>query len=616
MSTTANDDEEHEPQPKKELAAGLAPLREQAGIAPSDEEALEAPLLLVKKPIDDVARRVADLLQSSDGRWGLFRRGKEIGTINQASGEFEVMNARRFRTWFPDARGVMPVEKYIRKTDDDGVVTFKPQKGELTLDQAATILESDYLRSKLPQLENIHRVKMPVMRRELDERDEEKRRGFRKLELLPQGYDAESKTYTLLGGLDFAEDMDAQAAIDHLQALLRFFPWGDNGRSLAIQIAGMMTIFCARLYLGRSPMFLLNANMPDSGKSRLAQLMVQPVHGSAGRSGFSYEDKNEVRKSLDAVAQAFGPYVFFDDVPRGKVRNEDLHRWLTAPDWTCRVMGTKDMFHGPLYAATVMTGNQVKLNEDLERRTLIVDLFARVKGAERVLPDQAILLDDDFFQDDAQRSKLLAALWSLVRWWDDNCRPPLYGQGGKRVRPLNSFEGWSRVVPAIVGTAGFGNALEPYNAPDGGNEEGRELERLVRAVIRELMPPRRPDLPADEVQVVEVTLQEVVGVARRNKLLQDVLWTIAAVLESEEEKGGFKLTKPCPDFMDNDVWREAQAAIWMNPSMRSKFGKMFKNQCGGGRFWRADNGDVVEVGARDSNDLAKVRLRRLPAVPA
>lgn len=611
------DDEEDmtTPPPVKELASGLAELREAAGVAPSESDALEAATIYVKAPIDDIAAKVAALLQASDGRHGLFRRGREIGTIDEETGTFEVMTARDFITWLPRNRGVMPVEAWKKQLpkDEGGKPTWKPIKGEITLHQAAVILESKELRTKLPVLEHIHKVKMPVMRAALDERGDPKRAGFRKIELLQPGYDAESRTYTLRGGMDFDEKMEPKEGCAFVNELLQWFPWGDAGRSMSIVIAGQLTLFCARLFQGRSPMIFLNANLPDSGKSRLGQLIIWAVHGKAGRAGFSYDDKNEVRKALDAVAQDFGPYVFFDDVQRGKVRNEDLHRWLTAPDWSCRILGTKQTFMGPLYAATIMTINQGKLNEDLERRTLIVDLFSRVKGVDRVLPKTAIMLDDEFFASEAQRGRVLSALWSLVRFWDESGRPPLRTHEGKAVKPLNSFEGWSRLVPAIVGESGFGNALEPYNAPDGGNEEGREIERLVRAVIKEKLPPRPANLPADESQIVTITLQEVVSVARRNKLLQDVLWTVEAVLETKEEKGGFKVTKACPDWVQDDEWERLQAEVWMNASMRSKFGKMFKNQAAAGRFWNADNGDVVEVGSRESNDLAKVRLRRMPA---
>lgn len=611
------EDDAKGPPPQKELAAGLADMREMAGIAPSESEAMEAQTILTKAPIDDIAARVAQLLQASDGRHGLFRRGTEIGTIDEETGVFEVMTPADFITWLPRVRGVLPIQGWMKgpMNPDTGKPTWKPIKGELTEHQAKVILKSRDVRTKLPVLEHIHKVKMPVMRKtEMDGRGEPSRGGFRKIELLQHGYDAESRTYTLRSDLDYDENMPAKDAAGFIEELLKWFPYGDNatGRSMAIVIGGMLTLYCARLFKGRSPMFFLNANLPDSGKSRLGQLMIWAVHGSAGRAGFSYEDKNEVRKALDAVAQENGPYVFFDDVARGKVRNEDLHRWLTAPDWNCRVIGTKQNFNGPLYAATVMTINQGKLNEDLERRTLIVDLFSRVKGEDRVLPTTAIMLDDDFFADDKMRSKVLAALWSLVKYWDDSGRPPLRTVQGALVKPKNSFEGWSRLVPAVAGAAGFANMLEKYDAPDGGNEEGRDIEKLMRAVIKEKLPKRPENLPETESQIVIITLQEVVGVARQNRLLQDTLWTTESVLESKDEKSGFKNNKPCPDFMDEDEWERAQAEIWMNPSMKSKFGKMFKHQAAGGRFWSTEDGDVVEVGSRESNDLAKVRLRRMP----
>lgn len=597
------EDDPKEPPPQKELAAGLSDLREAAGIEPSESEAMGALTLFLKQPIDDMAKKVAQMLQASDGRHGLFRRGTEIGTIDERTGAFEAMTPAKFITWFP-GKGVMPVESWEKGPPDPETKkpTWRPVKGELTEQQAKVILKSDDLRIKLPELEHIHRVKQPVYRKD------------GRMELLQHGFDAEAKTYTLHSELDFDEDLPAKDGCGFLEQLVKYFPYGDDatGRSMAIVLGGMLTVFCARLFKGRSPMFFLNANLPDSGKSRLGQLMVWAVHGEAGRSGFSYEDKNEVRKELDAVAQENGPYVFFDDVERGKVRNVDLHRWLTAPTWSCRVLGTKQKFNGTLYAATIMTINQGKLNDDLDRRSLIVDLFSRVKGEDRVLPATTILLDDDFFASDEMRCKVLAALWSMVKYWDDSGRPPLRTLQGALVKPKNSFEGWSRLVPAIVGAAGFANMLEKYNAPDGGNEEGREVEKLMRAVIKEKLPKRPENLPETESHTVTITLQEVVAVARQNKLLQDILWTTEAVLETKDDKGGFKLVKSCPDFVEEGDWERQQAEMWMNASMRSKFGKMFKHQAAGGRFWSAENGDVVEVGSRESNDLAKVRLRRMP----
>lgn len=599
--STNNDDARHEAPDSSELAGGLSALREQAGLPATEDEALKARVVKTKLPIDDIIGKIVGFLKS--GEYEIYRRGNEIGTVDQKSGEWRVMTARRFRSWLPMNCGILPVERFQKDESADGTPIWRPIKGELTLDQAATILESDELRVKLPVIESIHKVKLPVWREALDERDSEKRKGFRKLELLQHGYDPETLTYTLRGGIDYDEGQDPNEGLKFLKHLLEYFPWADR-RSLAVQVAGMMTIFCAKLFRGRSPMFLWNANLPGSGKSRLAELCLTPVHGSAARAGFSYEDKAEVKKELDAAAQAFAPYIFFDDLQRGKIRNEHLQRWLTAPDWSCRVLGSKELWKGRLYAATLMTGNEVKVNDDLERRTLVVDLFARVSARERVLPNDTITLDDEFFADENRMAQVLAAMWGLMKWWDENERPKTSD------KPLDSFEGWSRVVPAVVECAGFGNALAPFDAPDAGNTEAREMERLVKLVIKELMPTRPTSMPADEPHVHEITLQQVVGVARRNGLFQEILWTTDAVLESEGDKGGFR-AKKAADFEPDGEDLRSQAELWMNPSMRSKWGKMFKGRAASGRYWKAENGEVFEVGSRASSDLAKIRLVRL-----
>lgn len=411
-----DDDFRHDHPGSGELAGGLATLREQAGLPATEDEALRVKCVKTKLPIHDVVRKVVSYMAT--GEYGLYLRGREIGTIDELTGEWKVMTPGRLRTWLPMQCGIMPVEGFEKKRNDKtDVVEWIPLYGELQLLQASSILESDDLRDRLPVVEHIHKVKLPVFRKALDAginlltgEPDDRRKSFRKMELLKQGYDKESKTFTLRGSLDYDEDWDEERSRLHLVKILQYFPWAEN-RSMAVQFSAMLTLFAARLFGGRSPMFMWNANLPGSGKSRLAQLCVHAVHGSAARAGFSYEDKNEVRKELDACAQAFGPYVFFDDLQRGKVRNEHLHRWLTAPDWSCRVMGTKELFHGPLYAATLMTGNELKLNDDLERRTLVIDLFSRTTARERVLPDDVLMLDEDFFADDAARSQVLSALW-------------------------------------------------------------------------------------------------------------------------------------------------------------------------------------------------------------
>lgn len=589
-----------------ELAQGLASLRSDVGLPPAEEHRMEAPTVNINLPIQKICGRVAELLKASDGRWGLYRRDKDIGFID-AQGKWETMTPRLLRTWLTDVRGILPVAKWTKgEPDADGKPKHIPLEGEFTQDQAATILESGVLRAKLPEIKHIHRVRMPVLRDELDERPgpcgtpTSRRRGFRRLALLPEGYDAQSKTYTL-GGYDFDEAMEFDEAQKWLMSLLRYYPWGDcafgsmNGsRSKAIIITGMLTVFGARLFSDRPPMFALTANEPGSGKGVLSRWMLQPVWGEPASSGWNHYDKKETKQALDAVAQNFGEYLFYDNVPKlskGCIENSDLERWITQGRWGCRVLGTKGWFEGQLYAVTIMNGNGLRFNDDLERRTMLVDLFAPERSVDRERPRDQVDMDDDWFANVENMNKTLACLWSLIRYWDEFDRPGVMTSDGKKQRPLASFTGWSKGPPAIASAAGFGNALEKLEAPDVGNEEAGMFERLKRAILLEHGAGDRFTLK----------LSEIVAIARREELFVEKLWTVADVLESERSKGGFVYHEPKDKAMVvESVEKRAQAERWMSFSMRSWWGKKFKERVASGNHWRTLNGEVWVVGSRDA----------------
>lgn len=601
-----------------ELGNALASLRANVGLPPAEESRLDAPAVLVHLPIDDLCEAVADLLKAQDGRWGLFRRGDEIGYIEDQ--RWKEMTPHDLITWLPKERGLVPVHKWEDGPTDPatGKRAQIPKKGEFNLHQATVMLKSRAFRTKLPVVENIHLVKMPVFRKALDERDgAQSRKGFHKLELLSEGFDLESRTLTLSSGMDYDENVPFEDAQKWLFDRVKYFPLGDSkmgsmegSRSKAIIVSGMLTLFAARLFSGRSPMFALGANEPGSGKGVIARWMVQPVWGEPASAGWSHEDRKETRQSFDSVAQAFGEYIFFDNVPqlsKGQLKNADLERWLTQGRWGCRVLGTKRWFEGALRAATIMTANWPKFADDIERRTLLVDMYSPERSLDRVRPADQIDMDADWFADPANMKMTLSCLWALVRNWDEYDRQPIRDTQGKLQRPLASFEGWSKVIPTIGHAAGFGNALQRLDVPDMGNAEATQLEKLKVAVLAAFCVGAGKDL-------IEIELRQVVGVARRCHLLADRLWTIEGVLESEGEKGGFKYKEP-PDkvnYAEADEKR-LQAETWMSPGHRSYFGKMFKERLASGRIWRTSAGEAWLVGSRDSemtNSTSKVVFQR------
>ena len=606
----------------QKLAGNMRGMMEAAGVEPPDAVALTAGYLNVggdpATPPQVLANQVADALR---GKNLLFRRGNEIGTINLATGQWEAMNAHRFCTWLPGAGMLTPVSGFWKSN-------AAPMVAGLGVENARLILASDVLRVKLPVVERINRVRLPVFRQvmhdavadkkklpfekvwteaeaeaqALDERNKAARKGFRKIELLPVGYDLATKTFTASAG-NFDENLDPNEAMQWLLHLLRDFQWGDEIRSKSVFVQAFLTIFCRGLYLGKAPLFLFTSNLPGSGKSMLTRLCIEPVVGIelSGASGWNREDRQEVRKELDATAQAFSQHLWFDDVDRCKVVSQDLNRWLTSKTHRCRVMGGKEMFNGPLFAATFMTGNALTVDDNLERRTLWVDLFARQQARERARADDRLDLDEEFLENEANMQQCLAVAWALVRWWDEYDRPLT------KQRPVESFENWSKVVASIAECAGFASGLKPYESPDSGNQEGREWRLLTTALIQ-----THCVLPASATAVV--TMREVIRCARLNGLLVETLWSLDQVrteLDQLHKTKKFDWREVEVAFEDGvglrhpeEHEKRLQAAEWTNRAMDSAFGKAFKKAALAGQWFQGSDGKTYEFGKRGDGKLA------------
>lgn len=572
----------------------------QSGEPVPDEIILKHPIVPVDLPPDDFSRRVVEILR---GRFLLFRRGPEIGTVTE-SGEWEIMTPDRFRTWLPAVGGVIPFGETRR--------TGEPVKCGVPYELARAVLASDELRTKTPEIERVNLVRLPVLRAALDARGEERRAGFRRVELLPIGYDVESKTYTVRQAVDYDENLDPVEGVRWLRDLVRHFAFSDENR-MAVQLAAMLTVFCRGIYFGRPPMFLWNSNLAGSGKSRLAQMCLDPIYGEAGKSGWSFDRQEEIRKELDGAAQAFAPYIWFDDVPKGTIRSTDLNRWLTGKTWQCRIMGTKGIFKGPLHAVTFMTGAQLELDPMLARRTLIVDLFPKTKARNRHLPPGAIPINDRFFEDEAMRGKVLACLWSLVRNWDDMGRPAMSECPDLMAEaPLESFEGWSEVLPAMVSAASFGNCLAVFAAPDTGDTETREFEKLAEILITSHA------LGRDSVTV---TMEDTVAAARMGGLFVDYLGSLEDVIRDLDGLKSWDWKFPDELAQAGTVeeseriekeWKRKRAAGYTDKKIQSSWGKRFRRSAVSGQFFQVA-GEVWEFGTRATSRKAAFPITRVTA---
>lgn len=589
----------------QDIAARLGPMYDTAGVTRPDVAAQIAPVLNLKLPPDDLAREVANLLASRDGQWGLYRWQHDIVTVDEQEGSRELMKAKRFRTWLPVSRGVYPVERWIKTEEKDasGRDVLRAVKGGLTKDQAETILESDVLRLALPELRGVNPIKMPVMDDVVDER------GLPRLRLLQPGFDAESGIYTCRSGVSYAEDMPFEDAVSYLWNLFRWFGWRDPARDFSIHLAALVTMFGRGIYAGKAPMFFYNANIQESGKTTLASYVTWLVHGSMRTRPLLPDAEDKLQELLNTAALRGNPYVFFDNVNwKGQVvETVLLDEWLTNAEKEFRKLGGNDEGRAVLRAVTLGTGNNVTLSADLQRRTLLADLLNRTSGRDRELPDSVEKIDAKFFANVENRKKGLAAVWAIIRTWDQDARPRW------PFKELGSFNQWSLVVPAIVLHAGrkgeeqeWNCLLEPQNE-NIGDKETSEIRKLVAFALDEF------GLGADGAmrEAFEITVAQFAGVARRHAVATQKLWPekdIESVMQLEGKPGGWKYNgsvsrepvdevpdydAPAPVSSDEQVMKERSASEWLSPKTRSSFGNELKTRLheldfksGGGLLYR------------------------------
>jgi hypothetical protein len=539
-----------------EILARLLPIAQAQGIdlglaaQGSDAEDLRPtiPAVSLKRSTSEIAHETGLNLKSS----GLYLYGQTLITISD-TGDAEPMDTDRFRTWIDQFQ----LNFYTRRKNENDDGPGAPIKATLKKDVAAVLLRSDEFLRQLPQIRRILPVRLPTWTTNPED-------NSRTVRLLPYGYDSESQIYTVDTGIKYPTDWPLQKASDYLRKILCEFPYGDDGRSLAVQIASMLTIYCQLLFAERDllPMIYYNANIPGSGKSILAQLVIYFLYGTA--EPLTYADNDEFTKKLDTWAQSPVAYAFLDDVS-GLVKNNDLNRWITSPVWSFRYMHSQRTGSVLNQKLTLLTGNQATLSEDLTRRSLMVDLWSSELAIDRQKRITTVI-DAEWLAAPTNRTHILAALHSLTNHW-------LNTGAVTYTTLIPSFEGWSRIVPAIVTSAGFACPLQKPNVQDAGGKQEVEFLRLIEAAVRDYDPPGgwlintpRDILLADWCRLARAigVFHSIVGDASTTR---EVLDSKPALYKKVYDSDGSERS-----LTERD--RDDQAHSYMDKSQQTKFGIM------------------------------------------
>lgn len=134
-------------------------------------------------------------------------------------------------------------------------------------------------------------------------------------------------------------------------------------------------------------------------------------------TGTMPRNEEEMRKLLLATALEGRAVVFLDNVT-GRLASPSLEGFITSSTYTGRVLNHSKTMVCPKNTVVFITGNNLTLNGDMARRTMIAELYLAGDPGERLIENH---LDENRLR--GLRPQTLAALYALVREWGKRANP-------------------------------------------------------------------------------------------------------------------------------------------------------------------------------------------------
>lgn len=245
---------------------------------------------------------------------------------------------------------------------------------------------------------------------------------------------------------------DVTAAAELLAEVVCDFPFDSPG-SRANALALMLVPFVREFIKGPTPLHVIDATTPGTGKGLLADCCSVVATGRDAGKGPEPRDPDETRKFITSVLVAGASMVVLDNIV-GHLDSAPLARVLTAEIWEDRLLGYSRQVRPLNRAVWVATGNNMTLSRELARRAVWIRLEPEQERPE---------LRDDFRHPDLlrwvreQRGPLIAACLILARAWVVNGRP----RGSEVLeRMFGSYESWLDVMGGVLAVAGIEGLLE------------------------------------------------------------------------------------------------------------------------------------------------------------
>lgn len=243
---------------------------------------------------------------------------------------------------------------------------------------------------------------------------------------------------------DKPTQQDVDDAIEALRAVVCDVPF-EKKEHESCYFAAILTPLARFAFHGPSPLFLVDANTPGTGKGLLAKVIGIIATGSVPTIIVQSKDDAEERKRITSVAMEGDQMVMIDNV-EGRFGSPAMCAALTSAEWSDRVLGGSTSYKGPLLTTWLVTANNAQLATDMIRRTAHIRLLTNEERPEE--RTKFVIADLEAYVRE-HRPRLVRAALTILRAWHVAGRPRA------KLPAWGSFEGWSSVVREAVVWAGL-----------------------------------------------------------------------------------------------------------------------------------------------------------------
>jgi hypothetical protein len=297
--------------------------------------------------------------------------------------------------------------------------------------------------------------------------------------LAKEGYDPTSRLYLVRTVPVFVPDAptkdEAIAARNFLLELVCDFPFTSDA-DRAVWLSLVLTRACRLAVNGPTPVFAFDAPTPGSGKSLLAELACAIALGKKQRTTAWPRNNgdDEIAKMLLAAALQGHDCMFFDNV-KSAFGGGPLEMVITSAGISGRILGSTEMAEAPFAVTWIATGNNLRVADDMLRRTL----WCRV-DPNRPDPENRTGFKYPNVMEHvlANHERYLSAALTLLRAFIVAGKP-------STARRLGSFEAWAETIAGAVVWVGLPDpvttqARQKSEAPD---DEGAARAAVVQAIF-------------------------------------------------------------------------------------------------------------------------------------